>query len=91
MSRPLYALLVYLRKEAASLPGAVLEHGDDNEIADKLLKVADALVPLDGVPGVGPGLELLSDLVLLHFIRPRVVEWVAAARGRAAHATEKRL
>ena len=82
--RNLRPLLTHLRREAGSLVADAIAGRTDEEIADLLIEVADALVAVDAIPGVGPLVELLSDALLLHLLRPRVVEWVAAARARQA-------
>lgn len=53
----------------------------DEEIADLLIEIADAAMPLGYVPGAGPVLEALDGLVLRLF-RGRVVRMVKRARAR---------
>ena len=82
--RDLRPLLRHLRREAGSLVSEAIAGRTDEEVADLLIEVADALVAVDAIPGVGPLVEILSDVLLLHLLRPRAVEWVAAARARQA-------
>ena len=53
----------------------------DEAIADLLIELADAALPLGYVPGAGPVLEALDGLVLRLF-RGRVVRMVKRARAR---------
>ena len=57
----------------------------DEEIADLLIDLADAALPLGYVPGAGPMLEALDGLVLRLF-RGRVVKMVRKARARLSAA-----
>lgn len=80
--RHLRPLLKHLRIEAGSIAAEALAGRTDEEAADLLIEVADALVAVDAIPGVGALVEILTDALLVHLLRPRVVEWVAAARAR---------
>ena len=80
--RNLRPLLSYLRMEAGCLVLEAIADRTDEDVADTLIEVADAALALDMIPGAGALVELLSDALLVHLLRSRVVDWVAAARAR---------
>ena len=49
-----------------------------DEAADRLLAIADALIPLDDIPVVGGALEELSDLLLEHAVDVARQAWLDA-------------
>ena len=70
---------------------AVILEGDyadltDEAIADILIEIADAALPLGYVPGAGPMLERLDGLIL-RVLRRRIVAMVGRARARLARAS----
>jgi hypothetical protein len=70
---------------------AVILEGDyadltDEAIADLLIELADAALPLGYVPGAGPMLERLDGLIL-RLLRRRIVAMVGRARARLARAS----
>ena len=69
---------------------AVILEGDyadltDEAIADLLIELADAALPLGYIPGAGPVLERLDGLIL-RLLRRRIVGMVGRARARLAKA-----
>ena len=59
----------------------------DEAIADLLIELADAALPLGYVPGAGPMLERLDGLIL-RVLRRRIVAMVGRARDRVAKAAK---
>ena len=86
MRRPLLRrLLTEASEDLAELVRDDYDGQTDEEIADLLIELADAALPLGYVPGAGPVLEALDGLVLRLF-RGRVVKMVKRARARLSAA-----
>ena len=86
MSRPLLRrLLTEAAEDLAGITRDDLGTLSDEEIADLVIEIADAAMPLGYVPGAGPVLEALDGLVLRLF-RGRVVRMVKRARARLSAA-----
>lgn len=86
MRRPLLRrLLAEAAEDLAELVREDYDGQSDEEIADLLIELADAALPLGYVPGAGPMLEALDGLVLRLF-RGRVVRMVKRARARLSAA-----
>ena len=86
MRRPLLRrLLAEASEDLAELVREDYDGQSDEEIADLLIELADAALPLGYVPGAGPMLEALDGLVLRLF-RGRVVKMVRKARARLSAA-----
>jgi len=84
--RPLLRrLLTEASEDLAELVRDDYDGQTDEEIADLLIELADASLPLGFVPGAGPMLEALDGLVLRLF-RGRVVKMVKRARARLSAA-----
>lgn len=82
MRRPLlHRLLAEAHEDLAGITRDDLGTLSDEEIADLVIEIADAAMPLGYVPGAGPVLEALDGLVLRLF-RGRVLRMVKAARAR---------
>ena len=73
--------LAFLRRKASAFVTRALASQTDEEVADLVLRMADAVLTFDAIPGAGTGLELLSDALLVQ-LRPRVIASVKAARAR---------
>ena len=86
MRRPLLRrLLTAAGRDLGRLLREDYDGQTDEEIADLLIDLADASLPLGFVPGAGPVLEALDGRVLRRF-RGRVGDMVAAARARLSAA-----
>lgn len=82
MSRRLVraVFLAHVRRSLAELTLEVLEGASDAEVADELADVADALLPLEMLPG-GVLLERLDGPVLRR-LAALLVPYIASARSR---------
>jgi len=69
---------------AVILDGDYADHTDE-AIADILIELADAALPLGYVPGAGPMLERFDGLIL-RLLRRRIVAMVGRTRARLARA-----
>jgi hypothetical protein len=79
--RNLRRLLTEATEDLAELVRDDYDGQTDEQIADLVIEIADAAMPLGYVPGAGPVLEALDGLVLRLF-RGRVLRMVKAARAR---------
>lgn len=86
MRRPLLRrLLTEATEDLAELVRDDYDGQTDEEIADLLIELADAALPLGYVPGAGPVIEALDGLVLRLF-KGRVARMVKRARARLSAA-----
>ena len=86
MRRPLLRrLLTEATEDLAGITRDDLGTLSDEEIADLVIEIADAAMPLGYVPGAGPLLERLDGLIL-RVLRRRIVAMIGRARERAAKA-----
>ncbi len=81
----LRAILDEARDDIAAVFAGDVGDLTDEAIADLLIELADAALPLGYVPGAGPVLEALDGLVLRLF-KGRVVRMVKRARARLSAA-----
>lgn len=81
----LRAILDEARDDVAAVFAGDIGDLTDEAIADLLIELADAALPLGYVPGAGPMLERLDGLIL-RLLRRRIVAMVGRARARLARA-----
>lgn len=82
----LRAILDEARDDVAAVFAGDIGDLTDEVIADLLIEIADAALPLGYVPGAGPMLERLDGLIL-RVLRRRIVAMVGRARARIARAS----
>jgi len=82
----LRAILDEARDDIAAVFAGDVGDLTDEAIADMLIELADAALPLGYVPGAGPMLERL-DGIILRVLRRRIVAMVGRARARMVKAS----